>query len=102
LIFSLWTAGTLGADDQTASQIRRFTPSTFPPLGLFWTTEPAWGQRRGRAGSDGPERGLWTAMSRDRRTGGPTRRPSPKPQWLVTALTGRYAGDRRMRRIAPI
>src|SRR5205807_9991020 len=34
----------------------------------------------------GPERGLWTAMSRDRRTGGPTRRPSPKPQWLVTAL----------------
>lgn len=33
MIFSLWTAGTLRADEQTPSQIRGFTPSTFPPLG---------------------------------------------------------------------
>jgi hypothetical protein len=33
VIFSLWTTGTLRANEQTPSQIRGFTPSTFPLLG---------------------------------------------------------------------
>ena len=74
MIFSLWTAGTLRADEQTPSQIRGFTPSTSPPLGCSGQSSLP---------EDGVEvelelmarKALGTAMSRDRRTGGPT--PAP-------------------------